>query len=509
MHELVDQLLSQLRAAWRYRWYAVVLAWLIALGGWAAVHLTPLRYEAFARVYVDTQSMLRPLLSGLVVQPNVDQMVTMMSKTLVNRSNLERVIGMAGLDVEVHAPGDRDKLLGRLASEIRIDVTGRENFYVISYTDEDSEAAKRVVQSMLTIFVEGSVGNKRKDSDSAQRFIDEQLRGLSEKLAAAEQAVTEFKRRHMGLMPGEGRDYYGRLMETQAALRQAALDLDEAENSRDSIRQKLASSYGDNYADGNVNPEMVSRIQALESKLDELRLKYTDQHPDVVALVGAIAQLNAQKEAEAGQEKKPARGVAASKDPVYQQLSVSLAAAEAKVASINARVTEYERRYRELRAAADAVPQVEAEYKQLTRDYDVIRDSYSKMLARRESAQISGDMAADGNVVEFRVVDAPQVRLSPKTRSRPLLVSLVLLAALGGGGGLAFLMSQVWPTFNDERRLRQVSGRPVLGTIVLAPNAAHMARRRRGLAAFLVSFSGLLSAYAAIMMALVLPAWRF
>jgi polysaccharide chain length determinant protein (PEP-CTERM system associated) len=503
LHELVDQLLSQLKAAWRYRWYALGFAWLVALGGWAAVYLTPLRHEAFARVYVDTQSMLRPLLSGLVVQPNIDQMVAMMGKTLINRSNLEKVLGMAGLDAEAHAPGDREKLLGRLASEIKIDVTGRENFYVISYTNEDPESAKRVVQSMLTIFVEGSVGNKRKDSDSAQRFIDEQLRGLSEKLAAAEQAVTEFKRRHMGLMPGEGRDYYGRLMETQAALRQAALDLDEAENSRDSMKKKLASTYGDE----NVDPEVVSRIQALELKLDELRLKYTDQHPDVVALVAAIAQLNAQKQAEAGQQ-KPGRGAAASKDPVYQQLSVSLAAAEAKVASIKARVAEYEKRYAELKAAANAVPQVEAEYKQLTRDYDVIRDSYAKMLARRESAQISGDMAADGNVVEFRVVDPPQVRLAPKTRSRPLLMSLVLLAALGGGGGLAFLMSQMWPTFNDERRLRQVSGRPVLGTIILAPTAAQMARRRRGFAAFLVSFASLLSAYAAVMVALVLPAWR-
>ena len=75
MHELADQLLFHLKATWRYRWYAVVVAWIIALGGWTAVYLMPDRYEAQARVYVDTQSMLRPLLSGLAVQPNVDQMV--------------------------------------------------------------------------------------------------------------------------------------------------------------------------------------------------------------------------------------------------------------------------------------------------------------------------------------------------------------------------------------------------------------------------------------------------
>jgi polysaccharide chain length determinant protein (PEP-CTERM system associated) len=507
LQELVDQVLSQIRAAWRYRWYAVAVAWLVALGGWAAVYLTPFRYEAFARVYVDTQSMLRPLLTGLVVQPNIDQMVAMMSKTLVNRTNLEKVVTMAGLEAEAEGPGGRDKVLSRLGNEISIQTAGRENLYVISYVNENPDQAKRVVESMLSLFVEGSLGNKRDDSDQAQRFIDEQLKGLSAKLAAAEAAVTEFKRRHLGLMPDEGRDYYGRLMETQTTLRQAALELDEAEKSRDSIKTKLSSTYGDG-GDGEptVNPELVSRIQALEVKLDELRLKYTEQHPDVIALVSAIAQLKAQKEAEARQE-KPAKA-AISKDPVYQQLTVSLAAAEAKVASVKARVAEYQRRYAELRAAADAVPQVEAQYKQLTRDYDVIRDAYAKLLAKRESAQMSGDMAADASVVDFRIVDAPQVRLSPKTRSRPLLMSLVLLAAMGGGAGLAFLLSQLRPTFHDERRLREVSGRPVIGTVALAMTDRNLARRRRGLAAFAVSLTGLLSAYGAVMAALLLPAWR-
>ena len=93
---MLDQVLPYLRSAWRYRWYAAATAWLVALGGWTAVHLMPNRYESQARVYVYTQSMLRPLLSGLVVQPNVDQIVSMMSRTLINRANVERLeIGRA------------------------------------------------------------------------------------------------------------------------------------------------------------------------------------------------------------------------------------------------------------------------------------------------------------------------------------------------------------------------------------------------------------------------------
>ena len=117
-------------------------------------------------------------------------------------------------------------------------------------------------------------------------------------------------------------------------------------------------------------------------------------------------------------------------------------------------------------------------------------------------------MATDASFIDFRVVDPPQVRLSPKVGSRPLLMSLVLLAALGGGGGVAFLISQIRPTMNDERRLREVTGLQVLGTVVMAWTDAQKARRARGLVALLISFASLLSAYAAIMVALVLTASR-
>ena len=81
MHELAEQLISHLKATWRYRWYAVAFAWVVAVVGWTAVYLAPNRFEASARVYVDTESVLRPLLAGVTVQPNIDQIVNMMSRT--------------------------------------------------------------------------------------------------------------------------------------------------------------------------------------------------------------------------------------------------------------------------------------------------------------------------------------------------------------------------------------------------------------------------------------------
>ena len=511
MHELLHLIRSQLKAAWRYRWFAMAAAWIIALGGWTAVYLMPDIYVAYARVFVDTQSMLRPLLSGLAVHPNIDQMVAMMSRTLVSRVNVEKVIEMAAMDAGLSTPEAREKLIARLTQDLTIKSAGRENLYTIAYADQNPEQAKRVVQSLLTIFMQGSLGNKRDDSDSAQQFIEEQLQSYSEKLVTAENAVTEFKRQHLGQTPVGGQDYYARLSDSKAALRQAMLELRVALNSRDAIKQQLAgaaeikSRLGDKGAATRADSPIDARIRALEQTLDSLRLTYTEQHPDVVATVRIIGQLKGQKEAE---DKIAKPGPSAPQGPVYQQLTVALASAEANVAAMKARADEYAIRYNELQAAANAQPQVEAEYKQLTRDYEVIKARYDRLLERRESARISGDVEASDVVMGFRVIDPPQVPLGLKQPNRPQLMTMVLLAALGGGLGFAFLLSQMRPTIDDERSLRDVSGLHVLGTVAMVWNAKQKRRRTQGLFALLLSMLSLLSAYVAVMAPLILKVSR-
>jgi len=104
MHELAQQIRSHLHAMWRYRWLAIICAWVVAVGGGIVVMSLPNRYEASARVYVDTESVLRPLLAGMAVQPNMDQLLTMMSRTLISRPNMEKVIRMADMEIRLKTP---------------------------------------------------------------------------------------------------------------------------------------------------------------------------------------------------------------------------------------------------------------------------------------------------------------------------------------------------------------------------------------------------------------------
>jgi polysaccharide chain length determinant protein (PEP-CTERM system associated) len=511
MHDLLNQLMAQLRAAWRYRWYAAACAWLAGLLGAAVAFSVPAQYEASARVYVDTQSVLRPLLSGLAVQPNVDQMIVMMSRTLISRPNVARVIRMADMDIRLKTREDREELITRLMKELTIRSAGAENLYTIAYTDHDPDMAKRVVQSLLTIFVEGSLGNKRKDTESAQRFINEQLKSYNQRLIATEKAMTDFKRRNLSMIGDGKQNYYTRLAEAEASLSQAELDLKEAETSRDAIKRQMNGEAFPVLLDENAtadtsSTEIDNRIRTLQEKLDTLRMSYTERHPDIISLKQMIAQLKDQKQREA--KKKPAPVARAQpQNTVAQQLTVSLTEAEATVAAMKARTAEFQKRVNALRAAANAIPQVEAEYSQLTRDYEVTKKNYDALLAKLESAQISGSMESAG-VMDFRVVDPPQVPAVPKAPNRVLLLSLALAFALACGVAVPTVVSQTRPTFEDEGRLYAVSGLPVFGTVPMAWTARQVSRGRRGTFALALSFVGLLAAYGAMISALLLNTAR-
>ena len=233
MEELVRQIIGYLRGMWRYRWWGLLLAWVIGIGGAVVIYLMPDRYESTARVYVDTQSILRPLMSGLAVQPNIDQQIAILSRTLISRPNVEKLITMADLDIEVRNNAEREALIATLMTGLQIRGAGSNNLFTLAYSDERPERAQRIVQSLVSLFVESGLGGKRQDSDSARRFIEEQIKNYEQKLVEAENRQKEFRLRNMALIGDGGRDYVTQIAQLNQQLAQARLELREAENSRD------------------------------------------------------------------------------------------------------------------------------------------------------------------------------------------------------------------------------------------------------------------------------------
>jgi polysaccharide chain length determinant protein (PEP-CTERM system associated) len=502
MEELFSQLLSGLKGIWKYRWYAVIMVWVVSIAGWIKVATLPDDYQSSARVFVDTQSMLKPLLAGMTSMPNVQQQVSIMSRTLLSRPNVERVMRMIDLDINAKTARDHELQLDELMSKIQIIGTSTYDIYTITYNNKNPKLARDVVQSLLTIFVEGSFKGKKNDSQKAIQFIADQIKNYEEKLLMAENVVKEFKIKNKVLLPRQGIDYDTQLAASTDSLNAAKLELVEAEQARNAINSQITGDepmLNIESGPGSIqNPEIDGRISALNKSLDGLRMQYTELHPDIIAAKRLVAQLEARKIEESklrGANPDPGKNYS----PMLQQLKVALTEADAKVASIKARVQEYTLRNTRLLEQSNAVPEVESQMAQLNRDYLINKASYDKLVSSRESAKLSGELSSTTEMMTFKIIDPPTLPLTPIGPNRALFFSAVLAGALLAGLATALLISQVRPTFLSPAELREITGLPVLGIVSMNWTDTESAKRKRGKYLFATALVCLLGLYGGVL----------
>ena len=509
MDELLKQATWIMRGMWRRRWIGLVVAWVVGVAGALVVLQIPDRYEANARIFVDTQSVLKPLMSGLTIMPNVEQQVSMLARTLISRPNIEKLMRSSDMDLLASSQKEKDRLVDELIKDIKLTVGGRENIYTVAYQNSQPERAKRVVQNLVSMFVESGLGDKRRDSESAKRFIDEQIKIYEQKLEEAENRVKEWRLKNLGFTGGSTQDFFARMSALNEELGRVRLELRGAEQSRDSLKQQLEGEdpalsldLGNAAPVVSATPELDARIDAQKRQLDELLRRYTEQHPDVVLTKKLIQQLEDEKKQETEARKKAAaeasKGAktAGATNPVFQQIKIAVSEAEANVAALRARAAEMAGRVEQLRQSATNVPKLETELSQLNRDYEVLRSNYQALISRREQAAMSGEIDSAG-VAEFRLIEPPRVSPRPVFPNRVALVPLVLAIAIGAGLFASFAFAQVFPLVQDPRVLRQIANRPVLGSVTMLVGGSDLRRQRAINAAFGSAFACLVLMYGA------------
>ncbi len=507
MNTLIRQLTEELRSAWRFRWHAVAMAWGIGIVGLGVVAWLPDIYQASARVYVDTDSELRPLLSDRIVAPDVAMHLAYVRQALLSRDYLRRVAAENGLDSAAMSIGDREKVLQRLAETIVIDASptdraaqsGVSNIFTISFRDKYPEVAVGVVRTLLDSLIEDTLGANRDGAEMAERFLDDRIAEYEARLEQAERARAEFQRANSDRLPGTEGNYFERIQREQEAIEQTRRDLRLAQSRRQRLEQQINRESPLAIEDPALSREPApnsidARIRNQRAELDRLLLQYTERHPEVIALGESLERLEAQRA-----EQLRALGVADSDqqistlgtNPVYQAVQIAMNEVDVEVATLEADLRDRELRLDDLRALIDEVPGVEAELARLNRDYDVIYDQYQAVIQSRETQQLSQQASATDQV-EFRVLNPPRADIEPVAPRRLLLLAGVLVAALAGGAGLSYMLAQMRPVITSARALRDLSGLPVVGTVSGFVDPRLAGQRRAAMLSFSIATASLI-----------------
>jgi protein tyrosine kinase modulator len=497
----MDGLYEQLRIAvhqiWARRWLALGVAWGLCLLGWLAVALIPNSYESKARVFVQMQSIL-PSQAGLAPADRQTDLIQI-RQTLTSTANLEKVVRRTDLNLLVAGPRDLAVQVAALRESIKV-TAQQDNLFEISATAsvsgfsnaQNAKLAAGIVQNLLDMFVAGNLAGDRNETTQTLAFIDEELRRREVDLQEAEERRVEFEQRFLGLLPGEG-SIAQRMSSARAELASIDRELMQAQSSLAALRGQLGSTpptlaglEGGGGAGG--------QVAALEGQLAQAYARgWTDSHPDVVSIKSQIARLRPQ----ASRERPGAGGMP---NPSYVSLRGMVAEREGQIAAAAARKGQLQDDMGQLSSKQASEPGVAAEQAKLNRDYDVLKRQYDKLLEDREQVRLRGDVQAKTNLIKFRVIDPASQPTVPATPNRPLLLTAILVVALGGGVGAAFVRGQLQTTFPTRSRLEAASGLRVLGSISAIFTPEQRARSRQRLI-WLAGGGGALAASYVILMA--------
>lgn len=517
MDEILTYLRREIVGAWRFRWWAMAVAWGICAVGWFVIYTMPDIYETNSRFFVETRSRLDRVIGAVVVEDQVSGQVNLVRQALLGRPVLEKVAEETNLYARAKTPLQKNDLITSLAEQIV--VTGApgnprqpgpdDGIYTISFRDKDRAMSLAVVNSLLDEFMDDVVRGRQDSSVETIDFLRSEIAKYEEQLKQRETALATFKRENVGLLPGDGGGYFDRLQVELDALGVLESQLENAQSRRTALQAQLRGSNpfvadrtrSDDLTSTGSTPtsDMDSRIAELESQLDELLLRFTERHPDVISTREQLTSLRQRREEQLEMMRNASEEDTAmlANNPVYQQLSIALNEVNVEIASLQNQLSRERNKIAELRAKVGVIPAIEAQLTELTRDYDQVQATYDELRGLLEQ-EVIASRKQEAAVLNFRLIDPPFVGSKPVSPLRELMLGVVFVLSLGAGAAFAWLLHLLKPVFHDVSDLSEATGLPVLGAVSMTWIDRHRAERKFELASYAVAATVLLVAFVAV-----------
>lgn len=481
----------------RYRWL-VVLPLCISLTAGLYLALTiPRVYSASTTILVQGQKVPGSYVKSIVTS-GIDERINTISQQIMSHTNLEGIIQRFGLfQQENHKkmfPEDKVKIL---RERIQVKLTRARNgtdAFSIVYRGTDPERVMNITNTLAGLYMDENLKLREAQAVGTSEFLDAELEKTRKKLVEKESALSAYRSKYMGGLPDELEsnlrtldrlqeqliDRQGMLQDTRNAI--AVLDsrmARPAETLTSAPAMADVGAGGSNKQPGPVlTADTAARLTRAEMELDELLLRYTDKHPDVVKKRATITRLKNRLKMKAASADAAATAIADDVDtpsagttaavvtgPMTPERKADLRQLrqlEGEAAQLRQDVNRIKERMALYQGRVDETPRREQELRSLERDYGNIQDVYSSLLDRKLEAELSVNMERKQKGEQFRILDAarrPQRPISPDVRK---LFVLSMGAGVAVGGGIIFLLVFLDGTIRRDEDIEAETGLPIL-----------------------------------------------
>ncbi len=429
----------------RHKWLLLIPALLGPVLGYGVSTFMPEKYTSQTLVLVEQSKVPGNIIPPIMIEELAQTLGTMQEKIL-SRARLEPIVRENNLFAEDAKRLPMEDLVTRMRTAVKVTpvraVGSRDGGvpgFTISFTYSDSRTAQLVCNRITSMFIDEDLMRRQGYAQGTVNFIENQLQEAKRKLDEQEARQAEFKRRNVGQMPGQDEKHLGLLMSSNVQLEAVTQALNRAHADKtyleSMLQQYLAVSTT---APDGTSPLTVERqLSTLQSELITLEGRYTPGHPDVIKKKNEIAQMQARVEeqrriAKAAPEKKEETAAVAIEPPHIQQIRNQVRLLDQTIREKGREQTRLQESVRLYQSRVQLSPQVEQEYKELTRDYDNAMGNYNDLLGKKTAAERSLELMKQQQGEQFRIMDAANLPSAPSEPNRLMFAG----GGLGGGAAL-------------------------------------------------------------------------
>ena len=428
------------------RWQLIVVPVLLSL------FLTLIIGGKLPKYYVsETVVMLDPQKVPIDVvksgQMDLGQRLQLINQQILSRTQLEKIIQSFGLYKDVK--GTNDEIIEKMRKDIALEIVRDHRIqesevtaFRLTYTARSPELAQQVTRQLASLYIEENLKVREQLAEGTHEFIDEELQKAREDLQKQEEAMTKFKSRHMGALPQQENSNLQLIAQYQALLQSNTEALTRAQQTKQYLQSLLEVS-------GPKPPDKVAALETARMELAVAEQKYTPAHPDVMRLRNQVKTLEQQQ-------------ASANKQSATPQINSQIAAQEEEIKNRNARAKEIEGKLRAVQGRVEALPMIEQQFTELSRDYDVSRANYQALLQKKNQTGMSVEMERGAKGENFRILDPASLPQKPAKPNMGLVLAGGLAIGLILGGGIGAVREYQDRSVHSERDLQHYLRVPVL-----------------------------------------------
>lgn len=435
----------------RYR-LILISAFVCVLLGVALTRVIRPRYESQTLILVEQPKVPVDYVKPVIAQ-DLNAQLSSMREQILSRSHLEPIIKQYNLYPSQSLKMDDRVALTQKAITIKpipsVQSNGIPGFF-ITFSASDAHLAQEICSQITSLFVTENLSARTESAENTTAFIKQQLDESKRNLDQQEAKLASFEQKYFGRLPDQAQTNSNTLQALTTQLDAATQSLIRQQQQvtflQSMVSQQTQSlQNAEPAAAAAIVDERKTQLKALLQQKQALQTQYTADHPDVIEINRKINDLQAQI-ASAPTETLPAASTPISRPdtPQLQELKAQLHSALQAMQDAKAEQVRIEQQVRTYEARIESTPQVEAEYKQLTRDHQTALDFYNSLLKKLNDSSMATELEQRQQGQQFRVMDPPNLP------ERPTFPKRSIFAAGGFAAGLIFgLILTAWFEYRD------------------------------------------------------------